>query len=107
MNKKKFVWILLALAISLTLVACGGSNQEAPAEQASGEVLYQDNCAGCHGANRNGGRGPAMLPDNLNENASVYVEVITNGKGGMPSFEGKLSAEEIETLVSFIQSEAE
>lgn len=83
------------------------AEEEAPAEELVGQDLYSQNCAGCHGSDRNGGRGPALLPDTLTEQASVYVDIITNGEGGMPSFEGKLSSEEIEAVVAFIQSEPE
>ncbi len=81
--------------------------EEAPAEAVAAEELYQQNCAKCHGNDRTGGRGPALLPDRLTEDASVYVEIITNGSGEMPSFEGELSTKEIEALVAFIQSEPE
>jgi mono/diheme cytochrome c family protein len=83
------------------------AEEEAPTEELAGQDLYNQNCAGCHGSDRNGGRGPALLPDTLTEEASVYVDIITNGSGGMPSFEGELSTEEIEALVAFILSEPE
>jgi len=83
------------------------TEEQAPAEEVAAEELYQQNCAKCHGDNRNGGRGPALLPDRLSQDASVYVDIITNGSGGMPSFEDILTAEEIEALVAFIQSEPE
>lgn len=67
--------------------------------------LYQSNCAGCHGADRSGQSGPALLPDRLTQEASYYVDVITNGSGGMPSFGNRLSDEEISALVEFIRSE--
>lgn len=81
--------------------------EEAPAEAVAAEELYQQNCAKCHGNDRNGGRGPALLPDRLTEDASVYVDIITTGSGGMPSFDDILTDEEIEALVAFIQSEPE
>ncbi len=83
------------------------AEEEAPAEAVAAEELFQQNCAKCHGTNRTGGRGPALLPDTLTEEASVYIDTITSGRGGMPSFEDKLSTEEIEALVAFIQSEPE
>ncbi len=33
--------------------------------QETGEILYKDNCAECHGADRLGQIGPALLPQNL------------------------------------------
>lgn len=81
--------------------------EEAPAEAVAAEELFQQNCAKCHGTNRTGGRGPALLPSRLTEEASVYIDTITSGRGGMPSFEDKLSTEEIEALVAFLQTEPE
>lgn len=83
------------------------AEEEAPAEAVAAEELFQQNCAKCHGTNRTGGRGPALLPSRLTEETSVYIDTIINGSGGMPSFEGELSTEEIEALVAFIQSEPE
>jgi len=83
------------------------AEDDASAQTVAAEELYQQNCARCHGTNRTGGRGPALLPDSLDQSASVYVDIITNGSGGMPSFEDTLSAEEIEALAAFILAEPE
>ena len=36
-----------------------------PRLQPSAEKLYAEHCASCHGADRLGGIGPALLPENL------------------------------------------
>ena len=79
--------------------------EESGDQDMAGASLYQENCAGCHGNERNGGRGPALLPDTLTEDSAFYNEVITDGLGGMPAFGNRLSSEEIESLVEFILSE--
>ena len=66
------------------------------------EAIYQSKCAGCHGGDRSGGRGPSLLPDRLTGDAAQYSKIISDGQGGMPSWSGKLSAEEIDALAEWI-----
>ncbi len=78
-----------------------------PVAAIDGAAIYASNCAGCHGADRSGNNGPALLPDRLSPDAAVHVEIITNGRGGMPAFSDRLTAEEIDAVVSFILTEPE
>ncbi|MDH3934647.1 MAG: cytochrome c, partial [Gammaproteobacteria bacterium] len=57
-------------------------------------TLYKANCAECHGENRLGSMGPALLPGNLKRlRQKAAVEVIKNGRPAtqMPAFAEKLS----------------
>lgn len=75
----------------------------ATAQQA--EKLYQQHCAGCHGAERLGAMGPALLPENLERlRRAAAVKVIADGllATQMPGFGDKLVAAEIEALVGHI-----
>jgi len=51
--------------------------------------LYLSHCASCHGADRLGGMGPALLPENLSRLKPAQAEqVIRNGRPlspGLPS----------------------
>jgi len=70
-------------------------------------MLYKANCAECHGENRLGGMGPALLPDNLTRlKQKAAVEVIKNGRPAtqMPAFAEKLSDREILALSEYIFS---
>ena len=67
-------------------------------------AIFSARCSSCHGADREGGGGPPLLPANLTKDHSVYVETITNGSGPMPNWGSKLSVEEINALVEFITS---
>ncbi len=67
--------------------------------------LYKKNCAECHGQDRLGGIGPALLPENLKRVRKK--QAITSIKDGlpatqMPAFGQKLNDEEIKTLVKYI-----
>ena len=74
---------------------------------AIGEKLFQQNCASCHGENRLGGMGPALLPENLKRlPQKEAVDVIKNGRPAtqMAGFSGKLDDKQIDALVSFVYS---
>ena len=79
--------------------------EEPVVEEIDPAAIYSARCAGCHGADRSGNNGPALLPDRLTQDSSVYVSIITNGSGGMPGFSNRLSADEINALVEFILSD--
>ena len=67
--------------------------------------LYANHCAQCHGADRLGQLGPALLPENLGRlTGARAVSVIVNGRAAtqMPGFAGTLSNEEIASLAAFI-----
>ena len=69
------------------------------------EKLYQQHCAGCHGAGRTGAMGPALLPENLERlRRAGAVKVIADGLVAtqMPGYGGTLSAAEIDSLVNYI-----
>jgi mono/diheme cytochrome c family protein len=86
-----------------------GEKQE-PAEVVESTIdpqaLWEENnCARCHGGNRQGGSSaPPLLPDTLDKEASVYIQTITDGKGRMPTFGAKMSSEEIGALVEWLMT---
>ncbi|MCX7194048.1 MAG: c-type cytochrome [Proteobacteria bacterium] len=69
------------------------------------EKLYATHCASCHGADRLGGAGPALLPENLERlRRPDASKTIAEGRAAsqMAGFADKLSKDEIEALVVFI-----
>lgn len=75
------------------------------AEGRSAETLYRDICSVCHGQNRLGGVGPALLPQNLKRlRKKAAARVITSGAPAtqMPAFGDQLSSAEIDALVAYI-----
>ena len=77
------------------------------ATDANEQALYQQHCAECHGKQRLGAMGPALLPQNLSRLKKKFAaDVIANGRVAtqMPAFSGSLSSSEIEQLVSYIYS---
>lgn len=69
--------------------------------------VYQSRCAACHGADRLGGMGPALLPENLSRlKKPEAARMIRDSRAGvqMPAFGGELGAKEIAELVELIYS---
>jgi len=67
--------------------------------------LYHKHCAGCHGAERLGGMGPALLPENLSRlQPAQAAKVIARGRAAtqMPAFGDKLDKSAIKQLVDYI-----
>ena len=92
---------LLLLPVSILRANSG------PDSTASGE-MFRTKCAMCHGAGSAVGksmnvpnlRSPVVqkLPD------AELAQVISDGKGGMPSFKSSLSEDQIHALVTHIRS---
>ncbi|MGD2060538.1 MAG: cytochrome c [Acidimicrobiia bacterium] len=91
--------VSLILLMALTGCALGG-----PAEDASGEEIYAELCARCHGADLGGGVGPALGPGSNSANETdEYLEfTIVNGRGRMPSFPS-LSQQQVDRLIAHIR----
>ena len=65
--------MLTAGLLSSTLIAANTDVQT--------EALYQEHCASCHGSDRLGGTGPALLPENLARLKNDQAEdAIRNGR---------------------------
>lgn len=84
-----------------------------PAAQMVQGVLVGDYwaglCANCHGADRQGGIGPALTSDVMTEPDAFYIDCITNGRDGtpmLPSGSGPtLTDAEIVTIVNWLRSQ--
>jgi mono/diheme cytochrome c family protein len=69
--------------------------------------VYEKNCAKCHGKSAEGRHfgGPSLVSEKtISAPADDLRNIITNGKGHMPKYSGKLSAEEINRLVQQIKA---
>ena len=96
---KQSVWIRRLACLLLGLAA----TQVHAAIDAGG--LYQANCAECHGNDRLGRVGPALLPQNLQRlRKTAAAEVIRNSRPAiqMPAFANKLDEQQITALVDYI-----
>ena len=67
--------------------------------------LYSQHCASCHGQDRLGAIGPALLPENLTRlRKKDAASVIAGGRVAtqMPAFSDRLNKEQMQALVEYI-----
>ena len=94
--------------ISLLCLCCAcvtNAASQAETQTPKTLALYKANCAECHGENRLGIMGPALLPGNLKRlRQKAAVDVIKNGRPAtqMPAFAEKLSEQDILALSEYI-----
>lgn len=78
----------------------------APTELAAdASALYATHCASCHGADREGETGPALLPESLERlRKAAAVTTIAHGRAAtrMPAFGDRLTSGEIGALADFL-----
>jgi mono/diheme cytochrome c family protein/WD40 repeat protein len=85
-------------------MASAQSNSDSTARAAS---LYAEHCAACHGMQRTGGMGPALLPESLSRlRPAEALEVITRGRLAtqMPGFVDQLPKEDIAALAAYVRT---
>lgn len=77
----------------------------APTTAASAAALYSEHCASCHGAQRTGGMGPALLPESLARlRRPEALKVIQQGRAAtqMAGFAATLAPADIAALTEWI-----
>ncbi len=69
--------------------------------------VFEKNCAKCHGKTAEGRHfgGPPLISEKVaGASTEDLRNIVTNGKGHMPKYTGKLTSEEIDTLIQQIQA---
>jgi cytochrome c551 len=97
--------ILIASLFSLSLSSAFA--QSTPSETLAADPVFQSNCAKCHGKDADGRfmAGPSLISKKASAlSADETHNMILNGKGRMPKFGDKLSADQIDKLVAEIQA---
>ena len=76
----------------------------APAGSLTGDPVYDKSCAKCHGKEAEGRHfgGPSLATSKMS--SDELKAIITNGKGRMPKFADKLTADQIATLSAEIKA---
>jgi cytochrome c oxidase cbb3-type subunit III len=82
-----------------------------PVAAARGQVVFQQNCAFCHGANATGAEGPDLLRSTVvlhDEKGEIIGPVLLKGRPekGMPAFPG-LAQSQIYELAEFLHQRVE
>ncbi|MEY4767436.1 MAG: hypothetical protein RL637_75 [Pseudomonadota bacterium] len=96
----------LAVMLTIWLNGCAIANAN---EHPDAHKLYNDNCASCHGFDHGGYLAPALNANSLKgRSPTVLRTVIMTGSFDtlMPPFYGRLSDDEIRSLVNHLQTTA-
>lgn len=120
---RKGLLLVLLLTFALAAVACGGNDAadpapapaenggQAPEEGATGGdatndeamTLYNANCMACHATDlAGGGNFPSLQNVGSKYDASEIAGIISNGRNGMPAFQGRLTEDEINVLSQWL-----
>ncbi|NOR73188.1 MAG: cytochrome c [Mariprofundaceae bacterium] len=92
-----------SLIILAALAVMGMTGTPAIASDApDGAKIFKKKCGMCHKIDKKK-VGPAVKA--MNQDAEMLRSVIVNGKKMMPKYSGKLSAEEIDAVVTYIKEQ--
>ncbi|WP_414661042.1 c-type cytochrome [Horticoccus sp. 23ND18S-11] len=77
-----------------------------PETVAAGRILFQRDCALCHGAQGEGGKGPTLAVPSLNRatDDAALLKVITGGVPGTEMPASRKTPEDIARLAAFVKS---
>ena len=104
MKTARLTIAVCSLFFALTLVSA-----QTPLSDTSltANPVFQKTCAKCHGKTAEGRHfgGPSLVSEKTTAASPDDVRnIISNGKGRMPKYAGKLTSEEIDTLVQQIKA---
>lgn len=105
--------LLSIVFVAIAVFAMGfGRPALADGDAANGAKVFSANCAACH----MGGNNVIMANKTLKKEAlaqygmdsiEAITNQVTNGKNAMPAFGGRLSAEQINDVATYVLSQAE
>jgi cytochrome c6 len=78
----------------------------------AGEQIFNANCAACHAGGNNAIitektlKKDVLAANSMNSLDAITTQV-TNGKGAMPAFGGRLEPEDIENVANYVLSQSE
>ncbi|TNJ65648.1 cytochrome c [Paenibacillus hemerocallicola] len=110
--RKSLLCLSLLLAVSLS--ACGKSKTPETNQGTGGTAggggtatvdaaaIYKQNCTSCHGVNLEGGGAPKLQNVGAKYSKDQIAGIVSNGKGAMPSFKGRLSDADINGLADWL-----
>jgi mono/diheme cytochrome c family protein len=100
---KRLALVSLALALAVPTIAVA---------QGSGADTFKAKCAMCHGADGSASTGmgktmglkPLSGPEVQGMSEADLVTLITNGKGKMPAYKGKLTDDQIKAVAAYVKT---
>lgn len=97
----------LTIAVGFPLLMISTASAQTSGATLTANPVYQNNCAKCHAKAADGHfyGGPSLVSDKAIAMSSDDLRnIIANGKGHMPKYSGKLTPDEIDTLVQQIKN---
>jgi len=90
--------------VTALLFVLGAAGVAHAAPPTPGQLIYQKNCARCHGKDGRLGLNGAhdLTKSNLNAFGRTYL--VTNGMGKMPSFQKTLTPAQVAQVVAYSQT---
>ena len=82
--------------------AAGARRAGFPTQEEMGRAVYEQTCQVCHGPDLKGDRGPALDTVVSRLGVDATRTIITNGRGGMPSF-SSMPASSMSQLMAFLK----
>jgi mono/diheme cytochrome c family protein len=129
---RRLALILAALVLAFPVAGCGGGDdddtaaenvetgatdteaegtttaEEGEGDPANGKTIFAaQGCGSCHilsDAGSSGTIGPNL--DESKPDSDLVVDRVTNGSGAMPSFQDKLSEQEIKDVAAYVSTSA-
>ena len=100
-------WALIALVGCGTEADLSEETTERP-EMSQGALIYQENCAGCHGDDGRGGESKecmGLVTPHIKKqsNGQLYAFIAFGTGGSMPSFSDLLEQEEIVSVINHLR----
>jgi alcohol dehydrogenase (cytochrome c) len=84
----------------------GGGTTTAAGNATAGKMVFQDNCATCHGALGKGGNGgPDLTSIPSAKRLSVVIKQVTDGGAGMPPFKSTLTEQQIKDVSAYVTTQ--
>lgn len=104
--------ILAIVALAIALFALPFTHPAFAADAAHGAQIFNANCASCHMGGKNLVVSTKTLKkEDLEKYGMNSLDAVTtqvkNGKGAMPSFGAKLSAQDVEDVATYVLGKAE
>jgi mono/diheme cytochrome c family protein len=101
--------LLLTVAVGFAFFAFTTITAQTPPPETglTANPVFQKDCAKCHGKTAEGRHfgGPSLITEKTSSaSADDLRKIITDGKGHMPKYGGKLTPEEIDTLVQQVKA---
>jgi mono/diheme cytochrome c family protein len=96
----------VALVVMLIALPCATAAAD-DAVVRKGAKLYENNCSNCHGEDLQNNSGIAFDLRRLRDDEHArFVNSVLHGRNVMPSWEGKLTDDQIESLWAYIRANA-